>query len=1227
MKSPLLFCVIACFFLFSKTQLASQQPFPTHFEPKGFGGGGYMYAPSISPHDPNHLFVGCDMGGTYRSQDGAQTWKMMHTDQFVNTVKGKVQFTSDPNILYAVRRSTTNLDDPLWRGELAKSTDGGTTWLAMPDPTGVGVHRLEVDPASTQRLILNEYNQLFFSANGGSSWASVFQPLDEQMWLGGVFWDDQNIYIGTNHGLLVSKNGGASFAIESHSGLPAGAGIYHLAGAKEGATTRLFCIPAPASEMYAWFEPLGFDGLRQGIFRMNYATNAAWENSRGNIPADIDIAWVDLAKNNTQIVWADGPAPGGFTMTWKSTDGGATWASVFQIADNQNISTGWAGAGGPYWLQQTSSALGFDVSDTNPNHVMRTRGEAEMTTDGGATWRSVYVLQNYLNPIGQPTAIDKFYKSSGLDVTTAHHLFWKNDTELFLANTDVGLTYSADAGDTWTFARNTFHPWGAASNNNWYRIVQRPDNQHLFAAVADVNDIYHGYRLLDWTTEWSGGLVLNSTDGGTTWDTLHNFGHPVVWLEIDKNNPAKIWASVVHHLEGGIFRSDDGGQTWTKLPAPPRTEGHPYNIVSLPGGGLVVTYSARALDDGAQTLTESSGVFFSPDGGNSWEDRTDPAMKFYTKDLAVDPHDPAENTWYATVWGRHTTWPGSNNQANGGLYRTTDRGQTWTRIFATPPADQTESISIHPAKPGTAYLAVENDGLFFTEDLGAATPTFERVSSYPWWRPKRVFFPPGNPCEVWVTSMGGGLWKGETDTPLSQVIVGAADACGDETMPYSILAVPGATYNWTVTGGEILSGQGTNSISVKWGAGGAGEVKVSYCTGEASMQVSIQPKATAAFSFSANGLTAAFSNTSTNASSFSWDFGDGSPASSEANPAHTFSVAGIYTVVLTATNDCGSVTLQQMISVQCPTLAVSISASGPTQICEGESVLLMASSGNFAAYQWYLDGAKIPGETAAGFAAAASGIYKIWVTDTAGCEGFSNEMTIEIAPVPTVQIQPSGTIMLNYGQSATLDAGAGFSSWIWSTGASTQQIVVSECGSYSVEVADMNGCTAASSAVLVVVAPVAVFSSGILISTPAAAYQWLLDGNPIPGATGQTVMPTVSGNYSVQVSCPPAGWVDSGPVAVMIVGIPELTAKQQLKIYPNPVAASETSVILEMAGFEKEAVSIVLTDLSGRVVFIKKMDVPAEKTVLEMRGMATGAYLVEVWQKGKMLGNGWLLRI
>src|SRR5207247_1966626 len=77
--------------------------------------------------------------------------------------------------------------------------------------------------------------------------------------------------------------------------------------------------------------------------------------------------------------------------------------------------------------------------------------------------------------------------------------------------------------------------------------------------------------------------------------------------------------------------------TWTKLAAPPRTQGHAYNIYVLNDGTLVASYSARIA---ANDFQPSSGVFVSTNDGTNWVDRSASGMQYYTKDLTIDPNDP-----------------------------------------------------------------------------------------------------------------------------------------------------------------------------------------------------------------------------------------------------------------------------------------------------------------------------------------------------------------------------------------------------------------------------------------------------------------------------------------------------------------------------------------------------------------------------------------------------------
>src|SRR5262249_42307077 len=145
------------------------------------------------------------------------------------------------------------------------------------------------------------------------------------------------------------------------------------------------------------------------------------------------------------------------------------------------------------------------------------------------------------------------------------------------------------------------------------------------------------------------GEVMYSTNSGATWARLKNLGKPVVGLALDPNNLNRLYAAMVNSATGGIYRTlnlnTGTASTWTKLPAPPRTQGHPYNIAVLNDGTLVATYSARISGD----FQPSSGVFVSTNDGASWLDRSAAGMQYYTKDLTVDPYDPTQATWYAGV--------------------------------------------------------------------------------------------------------------------------------------------------------------------------------------------------------------------------------------------------------------------------------------------------------------------------------------------------------------------------------------------------------------------------------------------------------------------------------------------------------------------------------------------------------------------------------------------------
>lgn len=149
---------------------------------------------------------------------------------------------------------------------------------------------------------------------------------------------------------------------------------------------------------------------------------------------------------------------------------------------------------------------------------------------------------------------------------------------------------------------------------------------------------------------------------------------------------------------------------------------------------------------------------------------------------------------------------------------------------------------------------------------------------------------------------------------------------------------------------------------------------------------------------------------------------------------------------LTVTDSFGCIDSTDLTVTQETELQPSI--AGPLAYCENENTILDAGPG-YATYTWST------GATTQTITVSNPGTYGLTVTDLGGCNGDSEVDVIE-NPLPNPNI--SGILEYCFNESTTIDAGAGFNNYQWSTGDFLQTLQIENPGNYTVTVTDQNGC-------------------------------------------------------------------------------------------------------------------------------------------------------------------------
>ncbi len=232
-----------------------------------------------------------------------------------------------------------------------------------------------------------------------------------------------------------------------------------------------------------------------------------------------------------------------------------------------------------------------------------------------------------------------------------------------------------------------------------------------------------------WYVAVGSGGVFKTENAGTTWKPIFEdySSYSTGCITIDPNDHERIWLGTGENVGGrhagygdGIYLSEDGGSSWKNMGL--KTSEHISKIIVHPSYSNIIWVAAQGplWSEGGER-----GVYKSTDGGETWKRTLGDDKWMGATDMVIDPRDP--NRIYAATWERHRTVAAYMGGGPGsGIHRSTDGGETWTKLTSGLPNSNMGKIglAISPQRPDVLYAAIELDqrkgGLYKSTNRGSS---------------------------------------------------------------------------------------------------------------------------------------------------------------------------------------------------------------------------------------------------------------------------------------------------------------------------------------------------------------------------------------------------------------------------------------------------------------------------------------------------------------------------
>ncbi|MGA2591497.1 MAG: sialidase [Bryobacteraceae bacterium] len=418
------------------------------------------------------------------------------------------------------------------------------------------------------------------------------------------------------------------------------------------------------------------------------------------------VAAVTAVNEGGRLTVLVGSASGG---VWKSINGGTTFKSVFDLPDVQSIGAvaidpsnskiAWAGTG-ESWVRNSVS-IGDGVYKS---------------VDGGENWKNVglkdseHIAKILIDP-----------KDGNIVYICATGHLWDD-------NEERGVYKTSDGGQTW----RKVLAGANASTGCGMLAMSAKEPQTIYASMWD-------FRRQGWTFR-SGGPgsgLFKSTDGGEHWSELTSAnakGLPEkpygrIALAVAPGKPQVVYATI-EYKTSALFRSSDGGQSWTRLDASQFQVWRPFYF-----SNLIVDPK-----DENKVFKVDGPLLLSTNGGRSFSNVANAHGDFH--DVWIDPTDT------------NTMFTGDD----GGLWRSLDGGTRWEHLMNLP-VSQFYHVSADNAEPYHVYGGLQDNSCWVADSSypgGVSNSRWENIfGGDGFW----VWEDPADPTYIYAEAQGGELGR------------------------------------------------------------------------------------------------------------------------------------------------------------------------------------------------------------------------------------------------------------------------------------------------------------------------------------------------------------------------------------------------------------------------------------------------------------------------------------